>query len=49
MFEVEYLWNDFVEKDGVNLIWFNTSSLALDIPTELAFSPRLMQTERKKH
>ena len=41
MFEVGYLWNGLVKKDGVNANLFYTIALTLDSIIDIAFSPRL--------
>ena len=38
MFEIEYLWNSWVEKDGVNVNLVLWIGLTLDILIEFAFS-----------
>ena len=41
MFEVEYLWNSWVKKNGVNANLIRLITLTLDIPIDFACSPHL--------
>ena len=41
VFKVEYLWNDWVKKDGVNANLVKYGSPKFKYPIDFAFSPRL--------
>ena len=43
MFEVEYRWNGWVKKNGVNATLIYTIALALVTPIDFAFSPLLIE------